>query len=66
MTKRLSVSPAPRPLEDYSARFDDLFRARALARVRHAPDQTAEESPVSLPTPRQDVPELFKQPSMPL
>src|SRR5215217_6969554 len=29
MTKRLSVSPAQGPLEDYSARFDDLFRARA-------------------------------------
>src|SRR5215203_4146941 len=29
MTKRLSVSPAPGPLEDFSARFDDLFRARA-------------------------------------
>ena|SRR5215207_576168 len=29
MTKRLSVSPAPGPLEDYCARFDDLFRARA-------------------------------------
>jgi DDE superfamily endonuclease len=29
MTKRLSVSPAPGPLEDYSAHFDDLFSARA-------------------------------------
>ncbi len=29
MTKRLPVSPAPGPLEDYSARFDDLFGARA-------------------------------------
>jgi hypothetical protein len=29
MTKRLAVSPAPGPLEDFSARFDDLFRARA-------------------------------------
>jgi hypothetical protein len=29
MTKRLSVSPAPGPLEDYSASFDDLFKARA-------------------------------------
>jgi len=29
MTERLSVSPAPEPLEDYSARFDDLFGARA-------------------------------------
>jgi hypothetical protein len=29
MTERLSVSPAPGPLEDYSARFDVLSRARA-------------------------------------
>lgn len=29
MTKRLPVSPAPGPLEEYVARFDDLFRARA-------------------------------------
>jgi hypothetical protein len=29
MTKRLSVSPAPGPLEDYCARFDHLFGARA-------------------------------------
>jgi hypothetical protein len=29
MTKRLPVPPAPGPLEDYSARFDDLFGARA-------------------------------------
>lgn len=29
MTKRLPVSPAPGPLEDYCTRFDDLFRARA-------------------------------------
>jgi SRSO17 transposase len=29
MTKRLPVSPAPGPLEEYAARFDDLFRARA-------------------------------------
>jgi hypothetical protein len=29
MTKRLPASPAPGPLEDYSARFDDLFGARA-------------------------------------
>ncbi len=29
MTKRLPVSPAPGPLEDYCVRFDDLFRARA-------------------------------------
>jgi hypothetical protein len=29
MTRRLSVEPAPGPLEDYAARFDDLFRARA-------------------------------------
>jgi SRSO17 transposase len=29
MTKRYSVSPAPGPLEDYAARFDDLFGARA-------------------------------------
>ena len=29
MTKRLPVSPAPGPLEDYSVRFDDLFGARA-------------------------------------
>ena len=29
MTKRSPVSPAPGPLEDYAARFDDLFRARA-------------------------------------
>jgi SRSO17 transposase len=29
MTKRLPVSPAPGPLEEYAVRFDDLFRARA-------------------------------------
>jgi SRSO17 transposase len=29
MTKRLPVSPAPGPLEDYAKGFDDLFRARA-------------------------------------
>jgi hypothetical protein len=29
MTKRSPVSPAPGPLEDYAARFDDLFGARA-------------------------------------
>src|SRR5918911_5120589 len=29
MTKRLPVDPAPGPLEDYCARFDDLFGARA-------------------------------------
>jgi hypothetical protein len=29
MTKRYPVSPAPGPLEDYAARFDDLFSARA-------------------------------------
>jgi hypothetical protein len=29
MTKRLPVTPAPAPLEDYAACFDDLFRARA-------------------------------------
>jgi hypothetical protein len=29
MTKRLSVSPAPGPLEDYARSFDDLFGARA-------------------------------------
>ncbi|MCA1717470.1 MAG: IS701 family transposase [Actinobacteria bacterium] len=29
MTKRLPVSPAPGPLEEYASRFDDLFRARA-------------------------------------
>ena len=29
MTKRLPVSQAPGPLEDYCARFDDLFGARA-------------------------------------
>jgi SRSO17 transposase len=28
MTKRSPVSPAPGPLEDYAARFDDLFSAR--------------------------------------
>ena len=33
MTKRSPVSPAPGPLEDYAARFDDLFGARAQ---RHA------------------------------
>src|SRR3712207_5286963 len=29
MTRRLPVSPSPGPLEEYAARFDDLFRARA-------------------------------------
>ena len=29
MTKRSPVSPAPGPLEEYAARFDDLFSARA-------------------------------------
>ena len=29
MTRRLPVRPAPGPLEDYAARFDDLFGARA-------------------------------------
>ena len=29
MTRRLPVDPAPGPLEDYAARFDDLFGARA-------------------------------------
>jgi SRSO17 transposase len=29
MTRRYPVSPAPGPLEDYAARFDDLFGARA-------------------------------------
>jgi SRSO17 transposase len=29
MTKRLPVTPAPAPLEDYAIRFDDLFAARA-------------------------------------
>jgi hypothetical protein len=29
MSKRLPVTPAPAPLEEYSARFDDLFSARA-------------------------------------
>ncbi len=29
MTKRLPVAPSPGPLEEYAARFDDLFRARA-------------------------------------
>ncbi len=29
MTKRSPVSPAPGPLEDYAARFDELFGARA-------------------------------------
>jgi DDE superfamily endonuclease len=29
MTRRLSVEPAPGPLEDYAQSFDDLFRARA-------------------------------------
>jgi DDE superfamily endonuclease len=29
MTRRSPVSPAPGPLEDYAARFDDLFGARA-------------------------------------
>jgi SRSO17 transposase len=33
MTRRYPVSPAPGPLEDYAARFDDLFGARAQ---RHA------------------------------
>lgn len=29
MTRRLPVSPSPGPLEEYAARFDGLFRARA-------------------------------------
>ncbi len=29
MTRRLPVRPAPGPLEEYTTRFDDLFRARA-------------------------------------
>jgi len=29
MTKLSPVSPAPGPLENYAARFDDLFSARA-------------------------------------
>jgi hypothetical protein len=29
MTRRLPISPSPGPLEEYAARFDDLFRARA-------------------------------------
>src|SRR5215216_7634418 len=29
VTKRKPVEPAPGPLEDYAARFDDLFAARA-------------------------------------
>jgi SRSO17 transposase len=29
MTRRLPVRPAPGPLEEYAARFDDLFHARA-------------------------------------
>lgn len=29
MTKRVSVESAPGPLEDYAARFDDLFANRA-------------------------------------
>jgi hypothetical protein len=29
MTRRLPVSPAPGPLEDYGRSFDDLFGARA-------------------------------------
>ena len=29
MTRRLPVRPAPGPLEDYAARFDDRFGARA-------------------------------------
>jgi len=29
VTKRVPVTPAPAPLEEYAVRFDDLFRARA-------------------------------------
>ncbi|MCA1838186.1 MAG: hypothetical protein LC674_05325 [Actinobacteria bacterium] len=29
MTKRLPISPAPGPLEDYAQTFDNLFGARA-------------------------------------
>lgn len=36
MTKRLPVEPAPGPLEDYAARFDDLFANRAQSKgFRH-------------------------------
>src|SRR3954464_12907015 len=33
MTKRLPVTPAPGPLEDYAARFDDLFATLAQRQV---------------------------------
>lgn len=32
MTRRLPVLPSPDPLEEYAARFDDLFRARRAQR----------------------------------
>jgi hypothetical protein len=32
MTKRLPCPPAPGPLEDYAARFDDLFATLAQRR----------------------------------
>jgi hypothetical protein len=33
MTKRLPADPAPGPLEDYAARFDDLFATLAQRRA---------------------------------
>src|SRR3954452_7801797 len=33
MTKRLPATPAPGPLEDYAARFDDLFATLAQRQV---------------------------------
>jgi hypothetical protein len=32
MTQRLACPPAPGPLEDYAARFDDLFETLAQRR----------------------------------
>ena len=38
MTRRLPVAPSPGPLEEYAARFDDLFaRSRPTRRLQALP-----------------------------